>query len=246
MGFLSKDRFRDLAVLVGEPNLKRQLHRARDAGLETLLDYQRLLMLVAATVRTRNVPGDVIEFGSYRGGSAGVLLQNIPRTKVLHICDSFEGMPEVSTEDNFHQKGDFSDTTAARVINGLGQLGDNFKPHIGFFKDTIGEMEQSGPQQISFAHIDADLYESVHDALEFCYPRMPKGAVIILDDYGAPSCLGAKMAADEFFESKPETVVALSSPAYGCIVGGGNAFEHLTSVCKFPVNNRALADRIFR
>jgi len=56
---------------------------------------------------------------------------------------------------------------------------------------------------------------------------MTKGGLIIFDDYSAPSCLGAKDAVDAFFTDKPEDVVPLSQPAWGCVKGGGDARDVL-------------------
>ncbi len=229
-----KQRASDVAVWVNFPQLRGQLHGAMNEGLETLLDYPRLAMIVAALEATRNIPGDVIEFGTFRGGSAGVILQNLALEKTLHVCDSFQGMPDTAAEDNFHRKGDFAETGAERVIGGLSRLGGNFRPNVGFFNKTIPEMEGSGPHKLSFAHIDADLYESVRDALAFCYPRMGEGSIIILDDYEAPSCEGAKQAVDEFFASRPERVERLSRPAHGCLIGGGDLNQILISRARFP------------
>lgn len=229
-------RIRDAAVLLSFPALRRQVHRTRKVGLESLLDYQRLAMVVAATRLTNDLEGDVIEFGTFRGGTAGLILQNLTEGKVMHVSDSFKGMPDVSSRDNFHNEGDFAETDEETVVQGLAQLGGNFMPHVGFFSHTIPAMEKFGPHRLAFAHIDADLYESVYEALEFCYPRMTNGGVMILDDYGAPSCLGAKQAADEFFAERPETLVALSQPSYGCLVGGGDLFEALTRETGAPLS----------
>lgn len=225
-------RSRDLAVWISFPDLKGNLHRSRDAGLRTLLDYQRLAMLTAAVRLTKELPGDVIEFGTFQGGSAGILLQNLGSEKTLHVCDSFEGMPDVAPEDNFHRKGDFADTGSGRVRNGLSKLGENFEMHVGFFSETIPEMTKNESLKFSFSHIDADLYESVKESLEFSYPRMQTGGVIIFDDYGAPTCLGAKRAVDEFFEGRLETVVSLTGDQHGCFIGGGDLFEILYA--EFP------------
>ena len=238
-------RLRDLAVWLNFPRLRGELHRSINAGLRTLLDYQRLAMLAAALRATKDLSGDVIEFGTFQGGSSGVMLQQLDAAKTLHVCDSFEGMPDVAAEDNFHQKGDFADTGAERVRHGLSELGDNFEMHVGFFSKTIPEMEAKESLRFSFAHIDVDLYESVRDALEFCYPRMEKGGIIILDDYGAPTCVGGKKAADEFFESKVESIVTLSQPAHGCIVGGGDLLDRLIAVARFPKLLRGLRSQIF-
>jgi O-methyltransferase len=216
-----------------------------DAGLVTLLDYQRLAMLSAAVRNTWKIPGDAIEFGTFQGGSAGVILQELDPSKKLHVCDSFEGMPDVSDNDNFHKKGDFRETGADRVRAGLSKLGNNFEMHVGFFSDTIPEMKSDDTLKFSFAHIDVDLYDSIHDCLEFCYPRMQPGGIIIFDDYGAPTCLGAKKAVDEFFASRVETVVPLSEPAYGCVIGGGDAFSELSSSCGIPTNISLVRNWVF-
>jgi O-methyltransferase len=209
------------------------------------LDYQRLAMLVSAVRSTAGLPGDIIEFGTFRGGSAGVILQEMTREKTLHLCDSFEGMPEVAPQDNFHRKGDFAETSEDRVRSGLSELGSNFEMHVGFFSDTFAELQKRTSLQFSLAHIDVDLYESVRDCLKYCYPRMARGGIIILDDYGAPTCLGAKLAADEFFADKVEQIVPLSHPSFGCVVGGGDAFNVLVTRTGFIPSLPAIRRKIF-
>ena len=71
-------RVRDLAVFCALPKLRTQLHRARKLGLETLLEYPRLAMLLTALDLASALDGDVIEFGPYNGGSADLMLQNLP------------------------------------------------------------------------------------------------------------------------------------------------------------------------
>jgi predicted O-methyltransferase YrrM len=238
-------RLKDLAVFAGFPNLRSKLHRSRDAGLETLLDYQRLAMLVSAVRYTSILDGDIIEFGTFRGGSAGIMLQEMSSEKTLHLCDSFEGMPEVVQEDNFHKKGDFSGTSESVVRNGLLHLGDNFEMHVGYFAKTISDLEKRVSLRFALAHIDVDLFESVRDCLAYCYPRMTTGGIIILDDYGAPTCLGAREATDKFFADKLEQVVPLSHPAWGCLVGGGDAFSKLVPLTGFLSSLPFTRKRIF-
>lgn len=245
MILLEKLRLRDAITFVGSPSLRKKVRLANQAGLATLLDYQRLAMLLAAVRHSARLDGDIIEFGTFQGGSAGVILQEISASKTLHVCDSFEGMPDVSSHDNFHKKGDFHDTSARAVHDGLLELGRNFEMHIGFFDQTIASMCRRD-LKFALAHIDVDLYDSVHDCLAYCYPRMAPGGIIILDDYGAPTCIGGKQAADEFFSGKAERVVPLSQPANGCVIGGGNAFDLLSRYCGPPLGNRLVSKRVFR
>lgn len=189
-------------------------------GLSTLLDYQRLAMLVAAVEDTRTVPGDVVEFGSYRGGSAAVLGQALANdSKRLHLFDSFQGLPDPTAHDNYHHKGDFSDTTADLVARGLSALSIPAELHVGYFSETLTQMPR---MQIALAHVDVDLYESVKACLEFCVPQMSPGGILVIDDYGEPTCHGARKAADEFFSRRPEKPELLSRPAYGVRIGDAN------------------------
>jgi len=209
------------------PLLRPRLKRAQKNGLETLLDYGRLAYLAAAVKATNHLPGDCIEFGSFRGGSAAVIRQYLNSEKVLYVLDSFEGLPEPSEYDNYHSKGDFSETSYRIVAEGLNSIGVNIKVMKGYFSDSLETLSRYEHLQFSFAHIDADLYKSVLEALEFVYPRMAKGRFIILDDYLSPTCIGAKLAVDQFLGDKPEQIEVLCSPAGVIRVGGGSAAAEL-------------------
>jgi hypothetical protein len=176
-----------------------------------------MALLLAAAEYSRSLEGDVIECGSYRGGSAGVIGQAICLTrKTLHVCDSFQGLPEHGPADNYHRQGDFADTDAEQVSAGLRRLSIPAALHVGFFEKTLPALREC---RFALAHIDVDLYESVRECLEFCYPRLVAGGIIVLDDYGETMCLGAKKAADEFFADKLETPVPLSHPSCGILKG---------------------------
>jgi len=210
-----------LLVLLGNPKLRELVLKSRRAGLETLLDYPRLAILAATVRATRHLPDDVIECGTYRGGSAGLIGQCIADSgRTLHVCDTFRGLPPPGEKDNFHRQGDFSDTSSRDVASGLAALGAPFKIHVGLFERTLPTLDQ---QKFSMAHIDVDLHESVLECLRFTYPRLREGGVMVLDDYGSPTCLGAKAAADEFFCNKVERPQRFANTAHGIVRGRANA-----------------------
>jgi hypothetical protein len=62
--------------------------------------------------------------------------------------------------------------------------------------------------RFSFVHLDVDLYESTRAALEFFYPRMSSGGIILSHDYVIAD--GVRKAFDEFFAHKAETVLELT------------------------------------
>ena len=60
------------------------------------------------------------------------------------------------------------------------------------------------------------MYSSIMESLQGVYPRLSKGAVVVIDDYCDPAihnvnnlCPGVKQACDEFFADKPEKPAVL-------------------------------------
>ncbi len=72
---------------------------------------------------------------------------------------------------------------------------DKLKVVKGFIEKTI--KEKNVPQKVAFAYLDFDFYEPIKITLEYLNDRMPKGAVVVVDDYGHFSD-GAQAAVDEF------------------------------------------------
>jgi O-methyltransferase len=104
-------------------------------------------------------------------------------------------MPETDPDKDLHRRGDFSDTTLEAVKSVVGN--DDFTAyHQGLIPNTFKGLEHA---RISFAHIDVDIYKSVSDCCLFIFPRLVRGGFIIFDDYGFPSCPGARSAVDEYF-----------------------------------------------
>ena len=159
--------------------------------------------------------GSFCEFGVYKGGTAKLIFSEIENFRNrngqndtdLHLFDSFEGMPETNPTKDFHRAGDFNDTTLDAVQAFLGP-DKSIKYHKGMIPNTFAA---TGIETIAFAHIDLDIYQSVKDACLFVYEKAASGAIIIFDDYGFPSCPGAREAVDEFFSKLPEQVLVLKT-----------------------------------
>jgi O-methyltransferase len=139
------------------------------------------------------------EMGVYKGGTARMLAQVAQSSGIpMRLFDTFSGMPPTDPEKDIHAAGDFNDTSLGAVRDFVGTY-----PHYhkGFMPDTFRGLEST---RIAFAHIDVDIYQSVLDCCEFCYPRMARGGFMVFDDYGFPTCPGARKAVDQFFQLKPE------------------------------------------
>jgi O-methyltransferase len=152
-----------------------------------------------------NIEGDFYECGIFRGGSAAFIAKCIAGSgKSFHLFDTFAGMPETNPfKDPIHIEGDFADTSLEEVEKTVGHE-DFVHYHQGLIPETFPK-----DAKIAFAHIDVDIYQSVKDSLEFIYPRMAQGGIILLDDYGHYTCAGARDATDEFFFGKPCRVISM-------------------------------------
>jgi O-methyltransferase len=171
--------------------------------VQSFEDFFNLYQLV---LKTQKVPGEIAELGVYRGGSAK-LIASLKGDKALHLFDTFEGMPAVNPDMDRHRTGDFAETSMKAVQQYLGRFSNIFY-HPGFFPDSARDLAKT-PMSFSMIHLDVDIYESTKAGLEFFYPRMAKGAIIISHDYRRLSCAGVKRAFDEFFADKPEPVIEL-------------------------------------
>jgi O-methyltransferase len=180
------------------------------AARRSIVSLDRCYVLYCLGQNALSVAGNFWECGVYKGGTASLLvaiLKEKTSTKKLHLFDTFEGMPETDAKKDLHKKGDFADTSLAEVkahVDG----GEAVIYHPGFIPDTFVGLES---ERIAFAHIDVDVYKSIMDCLEFVYPRLSSGGVLLFDDYGFPSCPGARKAVDTFFANKPEVALCLST-----------------------------------
>lgn len=171
------------------------------AAPRTLVSSDRCYVLYTLLMQAIHVEGDIWECGVYKGGTAAMIaniLKSHGAWKKLYLFDTFEGMPDTNDKKDLHRKGDFADTSLESVQQYI-QEPDLCIFRKGFIPDTFSGLES---KKIAFAHLDVDIYRSILDCLEFIWPRLSFGAFVIFDDYGFPSCPGARRAVDEFFRAK--------------------------------------------
>ena len=153
----------------------------------------------------RNLEGEIAEAGVYFGSTARLILRFFDRTnKTIHLFDTFDVMPDANpkydTPENWHPQKGLSVEFAKHVLEDYYSKG-LVKFHKGLFKDTLHE---AADKQFCFVHIDCDLYDGARDAIEFFYPRMVTGGVMMFHDYDTTSFPGIKLAVEEFFLLKSE------------------------------------------
>ena len=159
-------------------------------------------------LKKNKVSGAFAELGVHKGETARAI-HYMDKDRIFYLFDTFEGFSEDDlahenqTDDRFSTTM-FADTSIDKVkmhINGNDNL--RFKP--GFFPDTTEGLEA---EQFALVHIDADLYAPTIAALNFFYPRLNKGGIIIVHDYNH-NWHGIPKAINEFIGTIPESLIEI-------------------------------------
>lgn len=150
--------------------------------------------LMSLVQSVSNVPGDIIECGSYKGGTA-MAMALADGNKHVYAFDTFGGMPQV-TEHDQHKAGDFGDVDYNEIVEATRPF-YNLTLVRGEFSFTLPAFP---PRPVSALFLDCDLYESYKLALNTFWPRVSPGGICILEDYGVVDCQGATKAIEEFFD----------------------------------------------
>ncbi|MDQ6632182.1 MAG: TylF/MycF family methyltransferase [Verrucomicrobiota bacterium] len=204
--------------LKGLPSLPRShaLFRAKRYTLTSSTRCQKLWDQCDQIFQS-NVPGDLVECGVWRGGSAVIMAlaaRHFKQQRRIHLFDSFEGLPEPTAADEKAAK-DYSEGKASGSLTSIGKCSVGLEEvkdlllnklqfdksfihfHVGWFQNTIpADAEKMGP--IALLRLDGDWYESTRICLEYLYPKISPGGLVILDDYHF--WVGCKKATNEYRE----------------------------------------------
>lgn len=190
----------------------------------TMTSWGRIWALLEAVryVQETSVEGAFVECGVWRGGSvmamAYKLLQAGEGTRDLWLYDTFSGMTSPTEEDIDETTGTLASKALSETevgngdniwcVAGLADVKANIAS-TGYPTDRVTYVEgdvaqtllEKAPGQIAILRLDTDWYASTKTELEILYPRLAKGGVCILDDYG--HWQGARKAVDEYFAMNP-------------------------------------------
>ena len=213
-----------IARLISPPQLEiRANGQDWPISAESMIGLHRMNQLHEAldTVRTEEIPGDIVETGIWRGGAvifaaSYLTLYSMADRKVIG-CDSFEGLP--APDDRYPiDKKDIHSTIDVLKVS-LEQVTENLRKYQldmtkvllvkGWFKDTLPTLNTN---EIAILRLDGDMYSSTIEALNSLYEKVAPGGFVIIDDY----CLeGAKKVVEDFFEGNyPKMVEIDGTGAY--------------------------------
>ena len=170
-------------------------------------------VILRELAKTKDVPGDVVEFGCYVGTTSVYLARELAPGKTLHVYDSFEGLPEktqfdMSPAGEQFRPGELHATKKEFIAN-MRRAGVRMPViHKGWFDDIT---PNDVPEKISFAFLDGDYYESVLTPLKLIEHKLSPGAIIVVDDYANEALPGAQKAVQQWLKNHRGSVVVEAS-----------------------------------
>lgn len=184
----------------------------------TMTSPERLFALIQAVryVSRSAIPGDIVECGVWRGGSmmavALTLLECGDDQRQLYLFDTYEGMTPPTERDvtfdghaarSLLDVGRKLEADSAWCYAGIDEVRTAMRStgyDIARTHFIAGDVEQTipgaAPERISLLRLDTDWYESTRHELRNLYPRLSRGGVLLIDDYG--HWRGAQQAVDEY------------------------------------------------
>jgi len=130
--------------------------------------------LSAALKQVKDQSGLYLEFGVFSGNTINHIAGQVDQT--VYGFDSFEGLPER-----------WRDGLDAGHFKPMGGTLPKVRPNVqlvkGWFDKTLPEFLDKHPENVSFIHVDCDLYSSTKTIFDCLGPRIRPGTVIVFDEY---------------------------------------------------------------
>jgi O-methyltransferase len=199
-----------------DPEFSALYEKIRD---NTLVDRLRCFSLDILARQVRDLPGDVLEIGVWRGGTAGILTTRLPE-KTIFLADTFEGVIKSSDWEHYKDRA-HSDTSIPIVEALLGErLGvSNYRILRGIFPDDTGH--EVADRRWAMVHIDVDVYLSAKEAFHHVWESIVPGGIVVFDDYGFFSaCGGIRKFIDEIRDD-PDKLFIHNLNAHAYIIKRG-------------------------
>lgn len=193
----------------------RSIYLTCDNYTMTSLNSMYSLYKAAEYIVKAGIPGDIVECGVWKGGSAMLAAKTLSffndTSKKIYLYDTFEGMPKpddvdvkirtgASGKDIWQQKQKDGGWAKAKIdevkqnMHSTAYPTDNLIFVKGKVEDTIPKTK---PGAIALLRLDTDWFSSTYHELKHLYPLLSPGGVLIIDDYGSWS--GSKKAVDQYF-----------------------------------------------
>jgi hypothetical protein len=157
--------------------------------------------------------GDFVECGVYRGFAVAVAAKYLDFARSgrqWYLYDTFSGVPADQRNANASDRS--SDTSRYSQPGLYDACRQRFAayPNVQVVQGRVPEvLGERAPQKVAFLHLDMNSAQAELAALEFFWPRLAPGAMVLLDDYGWRGYRDQKLAEDPFFAARERFVLEL-------------------------------------
>jgi len=189
------DRIDDNIPFRQENPFKGISERARERAISMISDAQ-LFDLIQYVDQTKNVQGDVVEYGSLYGGSGAVIAEAVKYfgEKQVWLFDTFSGIPDSRYGLDFHWNGSFSDNSYSAVKDAFSDMSN-----VKVIKGNICETYNQVTNPISFGYLASDTLETGEILINFMWSKLSPGGIICVCDYGSfPNAIPLTVYLDQF------------------------------------------------
>lgn len=149
----------------------------------------------------KNIEGDFVECGVNTGAYSRAIIDYIDfesLNKTFFLLDTFNGLVSEQISENEKGNGINKYLNSYRdVYKEVKNTFENFPVKIikGAVPDTLSECDTKA---IAYLSIDMNCVLPEIAAMEYFWPKVSIGGVVILDDYGFPNHIEQKIAFDRF------------------------------------------------
>jgi len=220
----------DLYPLISTDRIFNEIYESTRRYTMTSREQMYSLYKAAEYIIENSIPGDFVECGIWRGGSAMIMAYTLKALgdtgRKIYLYDTFQGMPEPSPLDTRLNKKELKAYLLWRAnirknhnrlcyaplrevkenLQLTGYPMENFVFVKGLIEETI---PSNTPDKIALLRLDTDWYSSTRHELEELYPLLVRDGILIIDDYGIWS--GSKKATDEYFKDKKVFLARIDS-----------------------------------
>lgn len=168
-------------------------------------------------VTRRGLPGSYVECGVFMGGSvmfaADTLIGLGDTSRQIYACDTFTGFVSRTDKDIDMEgrpvchpsRGPSFRAVAEENIRSVPYPPERLAIIEGDVASTLPGLDES----FCIVRLDTDTYETTLLELQVLYPRLVRGGLVIIDDYGWNQ--GARAAVEEYFSSEPNLVIRVDN-----------------------------------
>lgn len=155
--------------------------------------HWRVHTILWAAAHCRSIEGDFVECGTNKGGFARAICAYIDLHKTgkkFYLLDTFKGLPEnlLTDEERKAGKKEHFEYVYTDCYEEVKKTFEPF-PFVELVRGMVPEtLEKVSSNKVAFLSVDMNSIVPEIAALDYFWPKLSTGGMIILDDYAYVTC----------------------------------------------------------